>query len=75
VLQFLFAGLIIGITLVGGYAIKNKRLNTAFIFAMAMLACFSGPPVLGRDWYYEGFPAGMIMGSFFGGCLNGRDSA
>jgi hypothetical protein len=37
-----------------------------FIMGLAMAVMFLGPQFFGRDWYYEGFVAGMFMGDFYG---------
>jgi hypothetical protein len=69
-LQLAFAGAILGATFGGAALLKrNRRHVTIFTIAMTLLAYWSGPPVFGRDWYYEGFPAGACMGFLVGGSL------
>ncbi len=53
---------------IGWLAVLNLRGLTGrlFVTGLALGVFLLGPHVFGREWYYEGFVAGMIFGDCFG---------
>ena len=57
---------IMGVACFGSDFLRLKKhwfLANALVFAMSIVAWWSGPHLFGRDWFYEAFPAGWILGS------------
>jgi hypothetical protein len=36
------------------------------LLALALFVMWAGPQVFGKDWYHEGFIAGLFFGDFYG---------
>jgi hypothetical protein len=66
--QLLFAGVTLVIGLWAAYGLPPAYARFATM-AISLVIMFLGPKVFGRDWYYEGYVAGLCFGDFVGTAL------
>jgi hypothetical protein len=77
-IQIVVAFVLVGLAYLGSSVLRDKQrwwLANSLVFAVSLIAMWSGPRFLGSDWLYQGFPAGWILGSFMDVFGHARDFA
>ena len=67
-IAFAIITLAVGRALVAGFNMGyvNGLPARLSLVILALFVMWAGPRVFGRDWYYEGFIAGLLFGDFYG---------
>lgn len=70
-----FLGLLVALATVATGILIATRLRGAAakmaIFLLVVFTMFAGPWLYGKDWYYQGFFAGLVLGDFVGVIFGG----
>jgi hypothetical protein len=70
--QYLFVALTLGAIFAIEWLFRKGMPQVCASAALAFGVWYLGPSIFGRQWFHEGFIAGMIFGGFFFHTLSER---